>query len=206
MKKLVIAVDCDDVLVPTAEAIVKDYNSRYATNVELRHMYQPASIDTWGTDSDDEAIKRVNGFLRSEAHAQIKPLPEAVEAIRALSKVHELHLITGRASFLEAVTAQMIDTYFRGCFSSVEHTNYIITSDDKAAVRRTKGEVCRNIGADILIDDHIHHGVSVLEAGLEEVIIFGDYPWSQGQALVDGMVRCGSWEETLVEIEKVATT
>jgi 5'(3')-deoxyribonucleotidase len=204
MKRLIIAIDCDDVLMPTAEAIINDYNARFATKLELGHMYQPASIESWGTDSDDEAIKRVNDFLRSDAHAQIKPYPEAIEAIRLLSQMHELHLVTGRASFLEQVTARMLDVYFQDCFQSVEHTNYIVTSDDKTSIRRTKGEVCRSIGARVLIDDHVHHGRSVLEAGLEGVIVFGDYPWNRNSELSDRMVRCLDWPSTLKEITRIA--
>lgn len=41
MRRLVIAIDCDDVLVPTAGAIVSDYNTRFGTQLEPKHMYRP---------------------------------------------------------------------------------------------------------------------------------------------------------------------
>ncbi len=202
-RRLTLAIDCDDVLVPTAQAIIDDYNERFGTKLGLEHMYQPATLDTWGTDDDDVAIERVNEFLRSDAHAAIIPDPMAVEAVHTLAKLHELHLVTGRASFLEPVTAGMLNTYFPDCFQTVEHTNYIVASGNQM-VRRSKGEVCRSLGAHALIDDHLQHGHSVLEAQLERVIVFGDYPWNQQDELPTGMVRCVDWDAALREIERIA--
>jgi 5'(3')-deoxyribonucleotidase len=202
MRRLVIAVDCDDVLVPTSEALVRSYNARHGTNVTLDHMYQPATLDGWGTTDEDVAIERMNEIHRSEAHATILPYQEAIKAIQQLAKVHELHLVTGRASFLESVTQRMLDTHFPECFQSIEHTNYIVTTDSQA-FRRSKGEVCQIIGAHILIDDHIQHGHSVLEANVEKVVVFGDYPWNRDAELSDRMVRCLDWSATLKEVARI---
>ena len=201
-RRLTLAIDCDDVLIPTAQAILDDYNERFDTRLDLGHMYKPASFHIWGTDDDDVAIERVNEFLRSEAHAAIQPDPEAVKAVHALAKIHELHLITGRASFLEGVTRRMLETHFPGCFQTVEHTNFIVTSGN-LATQRSKGEACRSIGAHVLIDDHLEHGHSVLEAKLERVIVFGEYPWNQCAELPADMVRCRDWEATLEEIDRM---
>lgn len=202
-RRLVIAIDCDDVLLPTATAIIEDYNARFATALKLEHMYTPARMETWGTDNADVAIERVNEFLRSKEHATLAPHPEAVDAIKQLAAEHELHLITGRADFLQDVTQAMLDAYFPGCFTSVEHTNFIVSSTD-TAVKRTKGEVCQAICADILIDDHVVHGKSGLECGLEKIIVFGDFPWNRNEELDKGMVRCHDWPGVLSEVEKSA--
>ena len=202
-KRLILAIDCDDVLVPTAQAIVDDYNKRFGTQLGLEHMYQPATVDSWGTDDNDVAIERVNDFLRSEAHAAMKPDPLAVEAVHVLAKMHDLHLVTGRASFLEEITRRMLETHFSGCFKTVEHTNFIVASGD-AAVRRSKGEVCYSLGAHALIDDHLQHGHSVLEAQLGKVIVFGEYPWNRQGELPTRMVRCIDWSSVLTEIERLA--
>lgn len=203
-RRLVIAIDCDDVLVHTLQATVSDYNKRFGTNLQLSDMYQPARLATWGTDDDDEAMARVTDYIKSDDFAQIKPYDEAIRSVKLLAEQHELHLVTGRSDFLESVTMNMLDTYFPGCFQSVEHTNYIVMSTSTAKTR-TKGEVCAQIGADILIDDHITHGESVIAAGVKRVIVFGDYPWNQHDALPRGMVRCVNWSETLAEIEQVAS-
>ena len=203
MKRLIIAIDCDDVLVPTAERIINYYNDTYGTSLTLGHMYKPASFADWGTDKDDVAIERVNDFLRSDEHATIAPSEETVQAVKKLAAHHELHLITGRADFLAALTKQMVGDYFDGCFTSIEHTNYIVSSTS-TAVRRTKGEVCRAINADILIDDHLEHGRNVLDAGIKKVILFGNYPWNQSKALPAGSVRCTDWGSVVAEVDRAS--
>ena len=202
-KRLVVAIDCDDVLLPTSQAIVSNYNRRFGTSLTLEDMYRPATLERWGTDDDDIAIERVNEFLRSEEHARLVPDPEAIAAVRTLSGDHELHLITGRADFLKEATAQLLDVYFNGCFTSIEHTNYIVPSTS-AAVRRSKGDVCANINATVLIDDHLVHGKDALRA-LDRVIVFGDYPWNRQDKLSEGMIRCGDWTAVVRELSLYAS-
>lgn len=202
-EKLVIAVDCDDVLVPTAEVIVREYNALYGTTVKLEAFYDDS--DNWQTSSQEEAVRRVDKILKAGRTDDISPTPEVVESIKQLVKRgHELHLVTGRQDYMEPATRRLLSNYFPDMFKTIEHTNYYAASDS-AAIRRTKGEVCRAIGASVLIDDHIVHGNAVLDAGVSDVIIFGDYPWNRRQSLVDGMVRCASWSETLDEIDRIAS-
>ncbi len=202
-RRLIIAVDCDDVLVPTAAAIINDYNHRFNTSLELSDFYSVDANIRWGTTDRDVVMKRVSEFLHSEEHAEVRPFPDAVTAIAELAKVHELHLVTGRAGFLDQMTKHTIDTYFPGCFQSIEHTNFIVASDSGLQTR-SKGEVCAQLGADVLIDDHIVHGESVLEAGVQRVIVFGSYPWNQGDIPASGMVRCVDWSSVVQEINQIA--
>lgn len=200
-ERLVWAIDCDDVLVPTAEHILDGYNRTYGTKVTLDDYYV-INTDAWGVDTDEEAIRRVHRLLKSGVTRQAVPNQDTIEAVMRLASMDELHLVTGRSSFLEDETHALLDTYFSGAFSSVEHTNYIDTSDS-GAPRRSKGEVCRAVNADILVDDHIVHGASVLESGLKEVIVWGDYPWNRAESLEQGMVRCVTWCEVFRERERI---
>lgn len=158
-RRLVIAFDCDDVLIPTAEPTVKNYNDRFGTNLKLQHFYGHDDLTPWGGVAYDEAIGRVFDFLRSEEYAPIAPYVDAIEAIRSLAKDTE--------------------------------------------VKRTKSEVCRVLGADILVDDHIAHAEDVLSAGLK-AIVFGNYPWNQRAILPKGMVRRKDWEGVKEEVAQHA--
>lgn len=205
-RRLVIAIDCDDVLVPTAQAIIDDYNERFGTGVGFEHFYDTtdASLDVWGVESRDEAIERVAQFLHSDKHAAITPHPETVLAIKSLAAQHELHLVSGRVDSLKPVTERLLQTHFPDCFKTIEHTNFIAPLGSKV-VRRSKGDICKAVSADMLIDDHPHHGNSALAAAVETVILFGDYAWNQLGALPKGMVHCKDWTSAIREIEAYAT-
>lgn len=206
MKQLIIAVDCDDVLTDTLPQVVEDYNKTYSTSLGLEHMYRDVSevAEVFGVTSEQEAIQRLHAIYRRKGYYEaLRPINGAVEAIAELARYCELHVVTGRQSFLEPATHYTLDTYFPGMFRSVVHTNYYRDDSEKDAVHRPKADVCRQLGADILIDDHITHGVDVLQAGVERAILFGNFPWNRQDVLVTGMTRCQNWEEVLGEIERI---
>lgn len=197
-RRLIIAIDCDDVLVPTAPAVISAYNEKYSTALGLEDFYgqDPAR---WGVKDLRHVSDRVGEFLQSDEHAKIIPDDYTVEVVQDLASRHELHLVTGRGQILEQLTLKMITKYFPGCFKSIELTNFYDETH-----RRSKGDVCRELGADILVDDHIEHIHSVLAVGMKEVIVFGDYPWNQAEQLPAGATRCRDWNEVRKEIRRVA--
>jgi len=200
-RRLIIAVDCDDVLVPTARHIIDDYNERFGTQVGFEHFYDmtDATLDVWGVESREEAVKRVADFLHSDGHSKIMPDPEAILAIKNLAAEHELHLVSGRVDALKPVTERMLKMYFPDCFLTIEHTNFIAPKDTKL-VRRSKGDICRVLGADILIDDHPHHAESALAANVSKVILFGEYAWNRLDVIPQGVVHCKDWSRAVEEV------
>ena len=203
MNRLVIAIDCDDVLVETAQDLLQFYNQKYGTSLDQTNFYA-TDIDPsrFGVGTFHEVIERFSERFLDTEHLEIAPSQSTIEAIHRLAGAHELHLITGRSSTMEQATLAMIDRYFKDCFTSVEHTNYITA--DKHAVKRTKGEVCRQIGADVLIDDYIEHVRNVIAAGVPHAIIFGDFDWGKRGSVPDNTKRCVSWREVEAEIERIA--
>jgi len=186
MKRLVIAIDCDDVIVPTAPMIIDHYNKTYGTNVELKDFYSN-DLSAWGAESDQSAKDRVDLYLESVEYQNAEPFIEAIEAIRKLGEHHELHLVTGRADFLSAATEEMLSLHFPGLFKSLEFTNFFGQNP------RSKGDVCTQLSADYLIEDHLHHAKVVAECGTQ-VLLFGEYPWNQtDEPLPANVQRVQGW-------------
>ena len=203
MNQLVIAIDCDDVLIDLGEPLVEWYNQTYKTSLSLADWYGD-DLQAYGVNSMDDAIERVYTYLKSDNHAQLKPNPVAIDAVSRLCKQHELHLVTGRPKFLEPITKAMLTTYFPGMFQTVEHTSYYGPGTDDVGKSRSKGEVCGQIRADILIDDHVAHGKDVLNHGVKEVLLFGDYPWNQTDDDIPGVTRCPDWQSVLKHVGAVS--
>lgn len=187
MKKRIIAIDCDDVIVETAPAIVRFYNERFGAQLEFKNFYS-SDLSAWAADDKETAMRRVDEFLRTPEYQQLAPLQEAIEVIRELKAHHELHIVTGRSDFLAQATEDMLQQYFPDIFKSVEYTNFF---GDKP---RSKADVCTTLGADLLIDDHLHHATVVAACGTE-VYLFGDYPWNQADQLPENVRRVAGWQE-----------
>ncbi len=201
VKRLVIAIDCDDVLVDTTHDLIQFYNKKYNTELNETDIYTDVPSERFKVGTLREAIERFNERLMMEEYYAIAPSQHTIDAVKRLAAHHELHLVTGRQERLEEATMAMVSTYFPGCFASVEHTNYITA--DKHAKKRAKGEVCRAIGADVMIDDYIEHVRNVVEAGIPHAIVFGDFDWGKRGPLPKNTVRCATWHDVEVEIERI---
>jgi len=187
MKKPIIAIDYDDVIINSAPYTIKHYNKTYGTKLNLKDFYSK-EVASWGTDSYATAIKRVNDYALTDEFQNIAPTQVTIKAIQHLSKQYELHIVTGRSDFLLEATHKILDTYFPNLFQSVEFTNFF---SDKP---RSKAHVCMQLGADILIDDHLHHAKVVAECGTR-VLLFGDYPWNSTDMLPPNIERARNWHE-----------
>jgi hypothetical protein len=66
-----------------------------------------------------------------------------------LSQVFELHVVTARQHKVEDVTRKWIERFFPGIFKDVHFGNHYSTTSRAIP----KSELCRNIGAALLIDD-----------------------------------------------------
>lgn len=187
MRKPIIAVDCDDVLVPTFPLIIDHYNATYDTNIALKDCYS-ADPNIWQVSTKGAAIQRIRDYMMSAEYQTAAPFTQAAETLRRLSRHYTLHVVTGREDFLATATQTMLNEHFPGLFQSVEFTNFF------GQTARPKSDVCQALGADILIDDHLYHAQIVAERGIE-VLLFGDYPWNQIDELPANIRRVRDWRE-----------
>lgn len=191
MKKR-IAVDCDEVLIETAPFIINEYNRLYGTTLTLQDYYT-RDLDRWDVKDDKTGIARVEAIAKTPEHLQLPPFQESITAIKKLAQHYELHVVTGRPNFLAAATQAILDQHFPGLFKSVEFTHFF---SEKA---RSKVDVCQALGADILIDDFLHHAESVARCGIQ-VLLFGDYPWNQTETLPQNIERVKDWSAVVTRL------
>ncbi len=192
MERLILAVDCDDVLLPSQEHIVNRYNMQWGARVSLENSYNAAS-ETWEADPAIIA-ERIYDIQLSEEYGEIEPFPDAVEACRRLAEQYELHLVTARPERIISVTTAMLNRYFSGIFNKIEHIG----------MSGSKGDVCRSLEASVLIDDNLHHLERAAQCDVPHLLWFGDYPWQSDSAGEVEVVRCRDWYEVEAEIGRIA--
>ncbi|MFZ1301534.1 MAG: hypothetical protein WAQ27_03080 [Candidatus Microsaccharimonas sp.] len=195
MKRLVIAVDCDDVLVPTTPFFVEYYNQKYGTNVALAEAHID-SDDIWGV-SHDEMLERFGELMLTDAYRTLGPSEVEVAVLTELAKHHELHLVTARKEHERQATQEMLDTQLPGVFTSMEFVGW----------NGSKGEVCKQLGADVLVDDSSRHLHNAIELGLSRTgaILFGDYAWNETSHSHDDLTHCADWPAVKKVIDALAS-
>ncbi len=195
-RRLIIAIDCDDVLISTTPYLVDEYNRLYKTHVTIGGSHDSGS-GAWGSEDKKVILGRLTDIQASKEYAVLQPFDDAISAVRRLAAHHELHLVTARDEAITEVTMTMLNDYLHKCFMSVEHVG------DGGL---SKGEVCKRLHADILIDDNVKHLTSALEHGLTlgGALHFGDYPWNRSEASPEGVVRCDNWDEVEQKVAEIA--
>lgn len=192
MKRLIIAIDCDDVLVPSTKQIVSIYNEQFGTSVSLEGAHASKN-PAWRADRELIA-ERIYDIQMTDEYGGAPPFNDAISACRRLAQKHELHLVTARPERIMPVTLKMLDQYFENIFTEVRHVG----------MDGDKGEICRNLQADLLIDDSYKHLVAANECQIPNLLWFGDYPWQTEVAGDLPIVRCKDWADVEKEINRIA--
>ena len=204
VRRLRIAIDIDDVLAENAIGFVAFSNERWGTRLSVDD-YSEHWSEMWHVDSE-EAERRAyvfhdSGVIKGYAH-----IGGAEEVLRNMSQVHYLMVATSRRLQVQSDTLLWIEEHFPGIFaSSAVYFSGLWDTVHEGSHKLTKTELITQINADVLIDDQLKHCLAVSETG-RNAILFGDYTWNRADSLPDRVVRCHSWSEVEVEIERIANS
>lgn len=188
-----IACDVDDILFEFYEALAGWHNRTYGAPPLTKDSFDSYLVhEVWGGGAD-EGIRKVWEFYASDSFRYLPLVSGAPRAIERLVEMYELEAVTGRPHAVAPLTERMLDGHFSGQFAAVHHTDAFGIGD---GVRRRKVDVCREIGADVVIEDYLGHAVPCAEAGMR-VILF-DQPWNRTAPACGGRIeRVHSWGEAL---------
>ncbi|PRQ47141.1 putative 5'(3')-deoxyribonucleotidase, HAD-like domain-containing protein [Rosa chinensis] len=192
--KIVVAVDVDEVLGNFVSALNRFIADRYAANhtVSEYHVYEFFKI--WKC-SRDEADLRVHEFFKtSYFKTGIHPLPGAKETLNKLSGFCNLSVVTSRQNAIKDHTIQWIESHFPGLFQEIHFGNHFALHGES----RPKSEICRSLGAKVLIDDNPRYALECAEVGIR-VLLFdyeNSYPWCKSDSvdLHPLVTRVHNWE------------
>jgi len=194
-----IAVDLDDVLCSFITEFLKWYNPQHNTNWQFDDVvdyHWPNFMHV----TLEQAIKDVHEFFLSEGFANLPLMPGAHEFISQLTGQHELYIVTSRQNVAKNTTYNWLDRNFPGVFRKVMFANHYSADGSPA---RTKGELCREIGCELIVDDDGRHVDSLLQSGIKVVLM--DKPWNKNDQLLTGVIRAYNWEDATRAIEKLLT-
>lgn len=200
MAKQTIAVDLDDVLAVNVPSFLEYSNKNWDTNLTLED-YDEDWQKMWGVDLAERERRAVevheSGLVSSH-----KRIDEAERVLRKLATKYRLVIITSRRMSIQIETLRWIDKHFDGIFEDIRFAGIWDTVTEHAN-SATKAELCRELGADFLIDDQPKHCIAVAEAGLQG-LLFGEYPWNVLNQLPERVARVKDWQEVEAYFDGIA--
>jgi len=170
----VIAVDIDEVLVPFLPALGRFYTRK--TNIKTKfpqkysYHYAPLFNIT-----ENESSELVREFYESSFHANLRPIKNSKEIILNLSENNTIVAVTGRQSYARDPTEKLLENIFKDCISDIIYCDHFT---DKSV---SKGDVCKNINAQLLIDDNKQACLDCLSMSIPAINFVGSpvYPWCE---------------------------
>lgn len=175
-----VAVDVDEVLGRFVYTLNEFCKERYgmAYGVTDYWVYEFAKI--WNC-SQERSNHIVHEFFKSQHFNDgIPVIPGAYDALSRLAVSHELVVVTSRQHVIQDVTLNWIDRHYRGLFQEVYFGNHFALE----GTSRKKSDICRAIGASVLIDDNPAYARECAAAGINVLLYDWEdgYPWSKLQA------------------------
>lgn len=199
-EKRTIAIDIDDVMSDTNESVRVWANSVSGAKLEPSH-YKIKS-DYWGYYERVWALNNMDSvdfldFEESFVNDQIDSplLPGALYAIKQLKQNFKVIFVTSRNPKCEAITRK----WFRQNLG--EDIDLYFARNGRTGVGESKGVICKDLGAFMLIDDNYNHCKDAIDNGLEAVL-FGDYGWHSDEQKKN-IVNCRDWPKVLEYLDEL---
>jgi len=195
-----IAVDIDEVLADFANPFDDFIQKKYGLKMDRHKWNSELWWQAWG-GTKTTAVAKIFEFVKSRDFDELPVVPGAVEGVKRLKDMgHELVVITGRAADWMGRTKRWLDHNFNGCFTRVESTDFhMINSGHK-----TKGQLAKEFGCDILIDDFPHYAEEAIKNGVK-VLLF-DTGFNHNYPEHDDIHRVKDWKEVVKIISNICKT
>jgi len=173
--KPILAIDLDDTLAKFIPSLINFHNEAFSTELKLEDFYSYDFDEVWG-GTKEETLDKMDKFFESDHFKNdMRPYPQAKRVLLQLKKSFDLKIVTSRQHFLEEATKQWLEKYFPGMFSEILFGNHYGRSGEK----RSKPEMCQDVGAVALIDDSLRYAQHMSDAGIP-CVLFGNYAWNGG--------------------------
>ncbi|KAI4380309.1 hypothetical protein MLD38_006514 [Melastoma candidum] len=198
--KIVVAVDVDEVLGKFLSALNRFIADRYSWNHSLSEYHVYEFFKIWNC-SRDEADLRVHEFFKTSYFKNgIHPIPGAQRALRKLSRFCKLSVVTSRQNAIKDHTIKWIEEHYPGLFHEIHFGNHFALDGES----KPKSEICRSLGAKVLIDDNPRYALECAEIGMR-VLLFdyeNSYPWCKTDSINNHplVTRVRNWEEVEREL------
>lgn len=190
MQKPVIVCDIDDVVFPFIPGVASHFNQRFSATLTPEDFVSFNFYEVWGGTQED-ANEIIEEFL-SKPSLELQPLEGAVKAFIRLKQDFDIVLVTARNSIFEENTSAWLRMHFPDLFS---HVIFAGNAHDGRGYR-TKGEICDELGAVLIIDDHPSNIASALVRGSTDGILFGDKSWTLAAVgTLKNTAHCSDWAE-----------
>jgi uncharacterized HAD superfamily protein len=179
-----IAVDVDDVSLNFVPSFLRFYNAMYGTDFTKKDVI---CYDLWKVFNvtKEKMIQRMSLFHKSDYSDEIEPVQDAREALYILSQKKGNVFVTSRPLEIKLKTDLSLSKNFRNSYSGIFY------SGDFNGQGKSKAEICKEIGASLIIEDCLKYALDCSAHGIPVFLI--NQPWNQDGDLSNTLITRIKW-------------
>ncbi|MDP3990406.1 MAG: hypothetical protein Q8Q01_04340 [archaeon] len=188
-----IAFDCDDVLAIFTGHLAREYNRRFGTRINWYEVVP--SYDELMKVLGDNAEKNITQlYLDRDYILNMEPMDGAVNGMQSLVEMGvKPYVVTARVTCKYAYTVAWLQKNFGQELFTEKNVFY---SGYREHHHSTKGEQCRSLGVDYLVDDHPDHNRDAVKNGIKPILY--TQRWNiRLDAEKEGFIRVANWSGLL---------
>lgn len=196
---MLIAVDMDETSIKFVPYFLKWHNLEHGTSVK------PTDLDNFDMSgklgcTPGECLDRILEFYDTKIMRQLPPVDDAVENMGYLSEKHDIIAVTARPESIKQITQNSIDKYFRNLIG-----NLYLTGDSVEETNKSKAEICKELGVDVLVDDRPKYCYEAIGVGTRSILfnLNGNYGWGAPEVKKEGLYHARSWKDVVDTIENI---
>lgn len=200
-QRVVVALDLDEVLGGFLPALVRYHNAVHGSSLAPGKFRSYRFCETWG-GTDQEAVDKVFEFFKTDYFLRdVRPVDGAVAAVTRLAALCDVVVVTSRQHEIEQQTRDWLDLHFPGLIRSVHFGNHWAKDsphpDLDHHTKRTKADMCKEVGAIALVDDNVGYCVECSDKLGIPTVVFGQYGWNTDEKheAKGKVVRASTWAE-----------
>ncbi len=118
------------------------------------------------------------------------------DSVNRLSKEHEIYFITSRVR--KEGTLESLNKYF----NHINFELYFSSNPYVGNFGKDKGEICKNMGIDYMIEDSREHAEICSKKGIKTILL--DKPWNKKYGEHYNIIKLKNWNEVLDKINGVS--
>jgi uncharacterized HAD superfamily protein len=183
-----IAIDFDEVIYDFMSNLILFVNKKYKKNIKYEEII---SFNFWenGIGKDkEEAVEIVNEYVFGNYYDPHVYIERSLESLMELEKKYKIYIITARPDEFKEKTKM----FFEKNLPELEYE--IIFTGKFVKESKSKGEICKEIGVDIFVEDNFEYAKSASDLGVRTFLI--TRPWNQGKE-DDKIIRVDNWSELM---------
>jgi len=190
VEKKRIGIDIDEVLVDLISPFCIFHNNNHGSSL-VKEDFKTYNLWKHLGGTREESEKKIRDFFESDNFEELKPVLGSQEAIKLLSKKHDLIVVTSRPKHVKDKTLNWLEEHFPEFFLDFHFTDHFSPGE----IHTPKSKICLEQNIEILIEDNLEYALDCASNGI--YILLFDSPWNRCEILPKEIKRIKSWQEIL---------